>query len=87
MRLLNVQRHISLRRRGSKEPHIFSLPRRTPKNSHIAPESRVLEIGCGTLRVGLHFIQYLKPEHFHCLERDELSLMAALRFYIRFDIC
>ncbi|PWA47201.1 S-adenosyl-L-methionine-dependent methyltransferase [Artemisia annua] len=50
------------------------------ENSHIAPESRVLEIGCGTLRVGLHFIQYLKPEHFHCLERDELSLMAALRY-------
>ncbi|KAK2977349.1 hypothetical protein RJ640_013328 [Escallonia rubra] len=47
---------------------------------HLAPESRVLEIGCGTLRVGLHFIRYLIPEHFHCLERDELSLMAAYRY-------
>ncbi|KAJ0704031.1 putative S-adenosyl-L-methionine-dependent methyltransferase [Helianthus annuus] len=50
------------------------------ESSKITPESRVLEIGCGTLRVGLHFIDYLIPEHFHCLERDELSLMAAFRY-------
>ncbi|KAL5073225.1 hypothetical protein RYX36_012209 [Vicia faba] len=47
---------------------------------HLRPDSQVLEIGCGTLRVGLHFIRYLNPEHFHCLERDELSLMAAFRY-------
>ncbi|KAK2433025.1 S-adenosyl-L-methionine-dependent methyltransferase superfamily protein [Trifolium repens] len=46
----------------------------------LRPDSQVLEIGCGTLRVGLHFIRYLNPEHFHCLERDELSLMAAFRY-------
>lgn len=50
------------------------------ESAHLTPDSRVLEIGCGTLRVGLHFIRYLSPEHFHCLERDELSLMAALRY-------
>ncbi|GFP79984.1 hypothetical protein PHJA_000141800 [Phtheirospermum japonicum] len=49
-------------------------------SAQLKPGSRVLEIGCGTLRVGLHFIRYLDPEHFHCLERDELSLMAALRY-------
>uniref|UniRef100_A0A7N0V5R2 S-adenosylmethionine-dependent methyltransferase n=1 Tax=Kalanchoe fedtschenkoi TaxID=63787 RepID=A0A7N0V5R2_KALFE len=48
--------------------------------SRLKPDSRVLEIGCGTLRVGLHFIRYLNPEHFHCLERDELSLMTAFRY-------
>ncbi|KAL5768338.1 hypothetical protein ACOSP7_014896 [Xanthoceras sorbifolium] len=48
--------------------------------SNLTPNSLVLEIGCGTLRVGLHFIRYLSREHFHCLERDELSLMAALRY-------
>eukprot|EP00262_Sarcandra_glabra_P014715 TRINITY_DN4361_c0_g1_i1.p1 TRINITY_DN4361_c0_g1~~TRINITY_DN4361_c0_g1_i1.p1 ORF type:complete len:340 (-),score=27.76 TRINITY_DN4361_c0_g1_i1:347-1366(-) len=47
---------------------------------NLSPDDRVLEIGCGTLRVGLHFIRYLNPAHFHCLERDELSLMAALRY-------
>ncbi|KAJ4955924.1 hypothetical protein NE237_012707 [Protea cynaroides] len=46
----------------------------------LKPESHVLEIGCGTLRVGLHFIRYLVPGHFHCLEKDELSLMAAFRY-------
>ncbi|KAI4298092.1 hypothetical protein MLD38_040474 [Melastoma candidum] len=43
----------------------------------LEPNSLVLEIGCGTLRVGLHFISYLNAGHYHCLERDELSLMAA----------
>ncbi|KAI4372590.1 hypothetical protein MLD38_010802 [Melastoma candidum] len=46
----------------------------------LKPNSRVLEIGCGTLRVGLHFINYLNAGRYHCLERDELSLMAALRY-------
>ncbi|MBA0861414.1 hypothetical protein Goshw_027604 [Gossypium schwendimanii] len=50
------------------------------ESSRLTANSHVLEIGCGTLRVGLHFIRYLKPEHFHCLERDELSLMAAFRY-------
>jgi len=50
------------------------------QSAHLKPDSRVLEIGCGTLRVGLHFIRFLNPEHFHCLERDELSLMAAFRY-------
>lgn len=49
-------------------------------STHLSPNSCVLEIGCGTLRVGLHFIRYLNPQNFHCLERDELSLMAALRY-------
>ncbi|MBA0687316.1 hypothetical protein Goari_014864 [Gossypium aridum] len=50
------------------------------ESSRLTANSHVLEIGCGTLRVGLHFIRYLKPEHFHCLERDKLSLMAAFRY-------
>ncbi|CAA0820609.1 S-adenosyl-L-methionine-dependent methyltransferases superfamily protein [Striga hermonthica] len=49
-------------------------------SANLTPDSRVLEIGCGTLRVGLHFIRFLNPERYHCLERDELSLMAALRY-------
>ncbi|XP_078440444.1 S-adenosyl-L-methionine-dependent methyltransferases superfamily protein [Wolffia australiana] len=46
----------------------------------LRPSDLVLEIGCGTLRVGLHFVRYLDAGRFHCLERDELSLMAALRY-------
>ncbi|GAV69312.1 hypothetical protein CFOL_v3_12813 [Cephalotus follicularis] len=50
------------------------------KSTNLKPHSRVLEIGCGTLRVGMHFIHFLGPGHYHCLERDELSLMAAFRY-------
>ncbi|KAJ0977664.1 hypothetical protein J5N97_013138 [Dioscorea zingiberensis] len=49
-------------------------------STSLPPSARVLEIGCGTLRVALHFIRHLLPSHFHCLERDELSLHAALRY-------
>ncbi|KAM3371749.1 hypothetical protein ACQJBY_018912 [Aegilops geniculata] len=48
--------------------------------SALAPRDQVLEIGRGTLRVGLHFIRFLDAGRFHCLEQDELSLMAALRY-------
>ncbi|XP_041019814.1 uncharacterized protein LOC121261476 [Juglans microcarpa x Juglans regia] len=50
------------------------------QSTHLTPDSRVLEIGCGTLRVGQHFVRYLNSEHYNCLERDELSLMAAFRY-------
>lgn len=43
-------------------------------------DARVLEVGCGTLRVGLHFIRFLLPEHYHCVERDVLSIIAAFRY-------
>ncbi|KAL5996003.1 hypothetical protein ACLOJK_026076 [Asimina triloba] len=49
-------------------------------STNLSPDAQVLEIGCGTLRVGLHFIRYLNPGKFHCLERDNLSLMAALAY-------
>ncbi|XP_051116998.1 uncharacterized protein LOC127241818 [Andrographis paniculata] len=52
------------------------------ESANLTTASRVLEIGCGTLRVGLHFIRYLEPGHYHCLEKDELSLMAAFRYEI-----
>ena len=48
----------------------------------LRPKHQVLEIGCGTLRVGLHFIRFLLPAHYHCVERDHLSLMASLRYEI-----
>ncbi|XP_073392400.1 uncharacterized protein [Physcomitrium patens] len=46
----------------------------------LQPGHRVLEIGCGTLRAGLHFIRFLELSHFFCLERDSLSLAAALLY-------
>lgn len=51
----------------------------------LGPSDLVLEIGCGTLRVGLHFIRYLNTARYHCMERDELSMMAALRYEIPYN--
>ncbi|MCO5610239.1 hypothetical protein L7F22_064475 [Adiantum nelumboides] len=50
------------------------------KAALLKPKDTVLEVGCGTLRVGLHFIRYLLPAHYYCVERDLLSLMAAFRY-------
>jgi SAM-dependent methyltransferase len=35
------------------------------KNAKVAPDYRVVEYGCGSLRVGAHFIKYLEPEKFY----------------------
>ncbi|KAJ3683762.1 hypothetical protein LUZ60_013989 [Juncus effusus] len=53
--------------------------------TNLSPSDRVLEVGCGTLRVGRHFIRYLDTSHFHCLERDPLSLMAAFLYELPSD--
>ncbi|KAK9084118.1 hypothetical protein Scep_030589 [Stephania cephalantha] len=50
------------------------------KSVQLKQDSFVLEIGCGTLRVGLHFIRYLNSHRFHCIERDELSLITAFQY-------
>ncbi|KAJ7569193.1 hypothetical protein O6H91_01G065700 [Diphasiastrum complanatum] len=48
--------------------------------SGLKKHHRVLEMGCGTLRVGLHFIRYLAVGQFHCLEKDPLSITTALLY-------
>lgn len=46
----------------------------------LLPHHKVLEIGCGTLRAGLHFIRFLDASNFYCWEKDPLSLTAALLY-------
>jgi SAM-dependent methyltransferase len=36
----------------------------------------LLDIGCGSLRGGVHFIRYLKPGHYFGIDRDKLLLEA-----------
>ncbi|EFJ19688.1 hypothetical protein SELMODRAFT_110669 [Selaginella moellendorffii] len=50
------------------------------KASALKRHHRVLEVGCGTLRVGLHFIRFLAAGNYHCIEKDPLSLMAAFSY-------
>jgi SAM-dependent methyltransferase len=42
----------------------------------LRPEHYLLDIGCGSLRGGVHFIRYLEPEHYWGIDRD-VELLAA----------
>ena len=35
------------------------------RSGKVAPDHRVIEYGCGSLRVGAHFIRYLEPEKYY----------------------
>lgn len=43
----------------------------------LRPEHRVLEIGCGNLRAGWRFIDYLEPGHYHGVDISPDILIAA----------
>jgi SAM-dependent methyltransferase len=36
----------------------------------LKPEHYLLDIGCGSLRGGVHFVRYLKPRHYYGLEKE-----------------
>jgi SAM-dependent methyltransferase len=36
----------------------------------LKPEHRLLDVGCGSLRGGLHFIEYLDPGHYFGMDRN-----------------
>lgn len=42
----------------------------------LRPEHYFLDIGCGPLRGGIHFIRYLEPGHYYGVEKDEAKLTA-----------
>jgi SAM-dependent methyltransferase len=44
----------------------------------LLPDDRLLDIGCGPLRAGVHFIRYLKPGHYFGIDRNR-SLVEAGR--------
>ncbi len=44
----------------------------------LKPEHRLLDIGCGCLRGGVHFIKYLKPGNYYGIDRDHGILTAGL---------
>jgi SAM-dependent methyltransferase len=46
----------------------------------LRPEHTLLDIGCGALRAGVHFIGYLGPGKYIGVEKEQKRLDAALRF-------
>ncbi|MGD9481788.1 class I SAM-dependent methyltransferase [Streptomyces sp. TRM70308] len=49
----------------------------------LAPGDRMLEIGCGNLRAGRLFIEYLEPGHYHGIDISPEILLAARQTLIR----
>jgi hypothetical protein len=42
----------------------------------LAPHHYLLDVGCGALRGGVHFIRYLEPAHYYGLEHEPATLEA-----------
>jgi SAM-dependent methyltransferase len=42
----------------------------------LAPEDELLDVGCGSLRAGIHFVRYLDRGHYYGLDIDERVLRA-----------
>jgi SAM-dependent methyltransferase len=49
----------------------------------LRPEHRLLDIGCGALRGGVHFIAYLAPGHYYGIEHDAPTLEAGRTIELR----
>ncbi|MEE1930537.1 class I SAM-dependent methyltransferase [Streptomyces sp. TRM 70351] len=49
----------------------------------LAPQDRMLEIGCGNLRAGHLFIGHLEPGHYHGVDISPEILLAAQRTLVR----
>jgi len=50
--------------------------RRYRKLTSLKPEQKLIDYGCGSLRIGQHFIQYLEPNHYFGLDvtRDFIAI-------------
>lgn len=46
------------------------------------PEHRFVDVGCGALRGGIHFVKYLNPGHYHGIDRNR-SLIEAGRIELK----
>jgi SAM-dependent methyltransferase len=52
----------------------------------LRPEHRLLEIGCGNLRAGRLFIDYLEPGHYYGLDISPDILIAATRTVVEYGL-
>ncbi|MEQ7127496.1 methyltransferase [Actinopolymorpha sp. B11F2] len=44
----------------------------------LQPDHRLLDVGCGALRGGLHFIRYLEPGHYYGIDLNQSLLKAGI---------
>jgi SAM-dependent methyltransferase len=43
----------------------------------LLPQHRLLDVGCGPLRGGVHFVRYLEPEHYYGIDINASLIQAA----------
>lgn len=48
----------------------------------LRPEHRLLDVGCGALRAGIHLAKYLEPGHYYGIDINESLLRAAIEHEI-----
>ncbi|UNO41759.1 class I SAM-dependent methyltransferase [Streptomyces sp. MST-110588] len=56
------------------------------KEHGLAPENRMLDIGCGNLRAGWRFISYLDTGHYYGIDISPDILIAAKRTLTRYEL-
>lgn len=52
----------------------------------LRPDSRLLDIGCGALRGGIHFVRYLEPGHYFGIDVNESLIRGGLREVAELDL-
>jgi SAM-dependent methyltransferase len=63
-------------------PHQFEFMRR----QGLEPEHYLLDIGCGALRGGVHFIRYLDPGHYMGFDKERALVDSGLRHEVGDDL-
>jgi SAM-dependent methyltransferase len=51
--------------------------------SGLQPSHRLLDVGCGSLRGGIHFVRYLEDGHYYGIDRQQWLLDAAVKVELR----
>jgi SAM-dependent methyltransferase len=65
---------------GGMWDEIGTLQYRFLSERGLLPQHRFLDIGCGSLRGGIHFIRYLEAGHYYGIDRDQNLLDAGRQF-------
>jgi SAM-dependent methyltransferase len=53
------------------------------KSKGLKPNNRVLDIGCGCLRTGIHLIEYLKQDRYFGIDKEESLIEAGIKYELQ----
>jgi SAM-dependent methyltransferase len=73
-----IQAGIHRKRVGSHWREVGKLQFEFLVSQGLQPEHRLLDVGCGALRGGIHFIRYLEPGHYFGIDLNHSLLKAGI---------